>query len=286
MVKKLIPGLFTLFNFFESYRSSLLQHVAEEGKGRSSVTADLMPGIEESLMESYDGPVLLEAHQIYQIFYSTFTRSLRPPSYAGTLERSLRGWSRSAASHRDMVKLLIFGGLREVKNVIRHHNYNGRLAALEKFKLSLGLGKKDHPYPRCSTISALRCTVMAPLDNKTASYAAPRLPKISDIWLDRAPQVMTRREIIGNLSEVPDIYEFMAEMMESDDEDSDSHVDEDSSTVEEISSTIIEAENETTGGEDEDNVANHMSSPHAAPGGFATLFNVPPMHAVASSSHA
>jgi hypothetical protein len=279
MVKKLIPGLFTLFHFFESYRSIFLQRIADEGKRKAPCpTTDLMAGVEESLMETYDGPVLLEAHQIYQVLYSTFTRSLRPPSYAGTLERSLRGWHKAAASQRDMMKLLAFGGVREVKNVIRHQSYNARLAALEKFILSLGFGKKNKPQPRCTTISGLECSVMGPLDHKITGSAAPRLPKITDIWLDIAPQVMTCREVIRSLDEVPDLYEFMAEMMESDTDDERSTTDLDALSV---SGTDEDAEADDE--DDSEEIANGSLPFHPpSPVGFTPFSSLPTMNALAS----
>jgi hypothetical protein len=61
---------------------------------------------------------------------SAYRQKLRPPTYAGTIERKLRGWDRTPASDADVAQVLVYGGMEEVLKIMVIPTYSARLQAL------------------------------------------------------------------------------------------------------------------------------------------------------------
>ncbi|KAI1871752.1 hypothetical protein JX265_005738 [Neoarthrinium moseri] len=93
MRRRLIPVIFTIFHFFETYRAEHLRFVKHHPHGLRRSVFTFNP-IERRIMESYDDATLLNVHQIFPLFLSSFVRQFRPPAYTGRVERSLRGYVR------------------------------------------------------------------------------------------------------------------------------------------------------------------------------------------------
>ncbi len=74
--------------------------------------------------------MLLPALQFYRILVSAYRQKLRPPTYAGTIERKIRGWDRTPASDAEVAQVLIYGGMKEVLRVMSRPTYATRLQAL------------------------------------------------------------------------------------------------------------------------------------------------------------
>jgi hypothetical protein len=236
MIPKMIPGLCTLFHFFETYRSKLLGRL-DDPLSRPLLRSN---AIEESIISTYSGDTLLEAHQIYQILHASLSRALRPPSYAGTVERSLRGWRRAPASNDDIVKLLIFGNLPAVWRVMTKSTYNTRVEALDTAMHDLTLpspptspGTSNRsvlktarpslvPMPSRSLLPTIGFidtdSIIKPLEPSVFIAASSTLPPIHDLWQRTAQRLLLSKEVVTGLNEITDTYEFMGELMESDDE--------------------------------------------------------------------
>lgn len=222
MERKLVPGLFTLFQFFEEYRSMLLKSVSnlpdDYPRPILGHQHNLLRQGEKAILKKYEPEALLQAHQVYRILFSAFTRKLRPPSYAGVLERTLRGWSRAPASRKDMVKVFVFGGLREIKNVMSCPNYNARLKALDAYIVDLYINR-NITTPLSQNVDHLSCSVMPPLNERTARKATPSLPDFVGLWGSVAISVMVDKHVMPRAGAVPDIYDYMAQLMEEEEDD-------------------------------------------------------------------
>lgn len=143
MRRRLIPLLFTIFHFFETYRKLHLQHLAENGgHGLQREPYTLNP-IEAEIMKMYDDKTLLRVHEVFPLVISSFCRRLRPPTYVGRVERSLRGYIREKPSDDAHVAILCIGGLREVERLWEIKGYNSRRGAVDTF--CHGLTKDHHP---------------------------------------------------------------------------------------------------------------------------------------------
>ncbi|KAK1714730.1 F-box domain-containing protein [Colletotrichum lupini] len=131
MRRRLIPLLFTLFHFFETYRKLHLQHILDHnGHGLLHEPYTLNP-IEARIISMYDDQTLLRVHQVFPLVISSFCRRLRPPSYAGRVERSLRGYLKERPPDEVHVAILCVGGLRQVERLWEIKGYNSRRGAVD-----------------------------------------------------------------------------------------------------------------------------------------------------------
>ncbi|KAH8883965.1 hypothetical protein GQ53DRAFT_407621 [Thozetella sp. PMI_491] len=131
MRRRLIPLVFTIFHFFETYRELHLQHLAENGGIGLSRTPFTVNPIEAKIMAMYDDQTLLRVHQVFPLVISSFCRRLRPPSYIGRVEKSLRGYLKDKPPDEVHVAILCIGGLRQVERFWEVKGYNTRRNAVD-----------------------------------------------------------------------------------------------------------------------------------------------------------
>ncbi|KAG5981293.1 hypothetical protein E4U55_003109 [Claviceps digitariae] len=144
MRRRLIPLLFTTFHFFETFRKLHLKHIAQHGgRGLKHEPYTLNP-IEVEIMNMYDGQTLLRVHEVFPLIISSFCRRLRPPTYVGRVERSLRGYLRERPSDDVHSAILCIGGLRQVERLWEIKGYNNRRSAVDQWYNSLTKDSKDH----------------------------------------------------------------------------------------------------------------------------------------------
>jgi hypothetical protein len=157
MRRRLMPLIFTMFHFFEKYRELHLQHLQANGVPLRLQPFTLNP-IEKQVMDMYDDDLLLTVHQVFPLVLSSFSRRLRPPSYAGRLERSIKGMLKDKPADEVYATIILVGGLRQAERFWETKGYNTRRAAVDqwfglithdpvqassqKYKLSTILGRK------------------------------------------------------------------------------------------------------------------------------------------------
>jgi hypothetical protein len=136
MRRRLIPMVFTVFHFFETYRKLHLKYIAEHGYGLSRTPYTINP-IEAEILSMYDDRTLYQVHEIFPLVMASFDRRLRPPTYVGRVERSLRGYLRDKPPEHVHVAILCLGGLREVEKIWEVKGYNARRAAVDAWYASI-----------------------------------------------------------------------------------------------------------------------------------------------------
>jgi hypothetical protein len=137
MRRRLIPLLFTVFHFFETYRKLHLEHMEQNGgQGLKREPYTINP-IEQKILNMYDDQTLLRVHEVFPLVISSFCRRLRPPTYVGRVERSLRGYIRERPSDDVHVAILCIGGLRQVERLWEIKGYNNRRGAVDTWYNSL-----------------------------------------------------------------------------------------------------------------------------------------------------
>ncbi|KAK5628482.1 hypothetical protein RRF57_004197 [Xylaria bambusicola] len=143
MRRRLVPLLFTIFHFFEMYRTLHLEYIKEHGHGLRLEPYTLNP-IELKVMNMYDDQTLLKVHQVFPLVISSFCRRLRPPSYVGRFERSIRGYLRDKPEDEVYVTALCVGGLRRVERFWEVKGYNTRRAAVDHWYQSVTTEPVEH----------------------------------------------------------------------------------------------------------------------------------------------
>lgn len=149
MRRRLIPLLFTIFHFFETYRKLHLEHIAEHGGHGLQHEPYTVNPIEKKIMDMYDDQTLLRVHEVFPLVISSFCRRLRPPTYVGRVERSLRGYLREKPADEVHVAILCLGGLRQVERLWEIKGYNSRRAAVDVWHS--GLTREPIAEPQTKT---------------------------------------------------------------------------------------------------------------------------------------
>jgi len=120
MRRRLVPLLLIASHYFEIYRQELLLLPEQPtDTADKSTELDHHTAIERRIMEQYDDITLLQAHQFFPVLLAFQGRRLRPASYLGHVERSLRGYLSEPLADHVQLAMLYLGGLREVSRLTR-----------------------------------------------------------------------------------------------------------------------------------------------------------------------
>jgi hypothetical protein len=130
MQQRLVPLIFTMFHFFERYRELHLRHLEAHGVPLYLQAFTINP-LERLVIDTYDDQTLLKVHQVFPFVLSSFSRRLRPPSYAGRIERSIKGYLKDRPPDEVYTAILTVGGLRQAERFWQTKGYNARRALVD-----------------------------------------------------------------------------------------------------------------------------------------------------------
>lgn len=253
MRRRLIPLLFTVYHFFETYRDLHLKHIEENGGyGLLKEPYTLNP-IEAKIMNMYDDQTLLRVHQVFPLVISSFCRRLRPPSYVGRVEGALRGYLREKPPDDVHVAILCIGGLRQVERFWEVKGYNVRRAAVDTWygsvvepeakkrrglmglgrkKSSIAIGKQaahdgaqagrrswDSASPNANSNNFIFNTSLAAgmpmssLNKDQLKSLLADLPILQQIWLTTAEALILDRKIVERPSDIKRNAQVMLELI-------------------------------------------------------------------------
>lgn len=134
LTRRMHLAAWTISHFLEKYRD-LLIHVhphherLEENSNHPATSPtdeaalpSLSPCPEcneglKSLLRSYPGTEIIPAYHFYDLCRQHLRALSRAPTYAGTIERRLRGWSRKSPTEADLAIFVIFGGISELSKL-------------------------------------------------------------------------------------------------------------------------------------------------------------------------
>ena len=202
MRQRLVPLVFTLFHFFETYRTLHVQHLAAQGTPLNRQAFVLNP-IEAQVMAMYDDQTLLKVHQAWTLIISSFSRRLRPPSYAGRIERSFKGYLKDRPPDEVYTTILTVGGLRQAQRFWETKRYNIRRAAVDTwYGMVTRNPVEPAPKSKMSLITHLswKKTPAPPVDNSNAESTAHDATSCNE-WFCVRPscQSARRRHSTDNL---------------------------------------------------------------------------------------
>lgn len=187
---KMEPYLLMLFHFLEAYRAELARLVQSGDISSNATKENINRSAEADAVRQYNSHIVHNFSALCHFLIVTIMRRLRPASYAGMLERRLRGWSREPASEAQCVELLVLGGLESVYMVISISNYAERVAAMRQHlrnltseRLDPQLARRFSVMPRDHRIADHDDeipAIMPPLDEQTAAKIRQVLPRSHD----------------------------------------------------------------------------------------------------------
>jgi hypothetical protein len=131
MRRNLMLRIFTINHFFERYRELHVGAIVSSGVPLSRQAITRNP-FESVIFESYSDDTLLKAHEAWPLVISSFSRRLRPPSYAGRIEKSIKGhyWKEKPADEV-YAAILYVGGLRQACGFWNIKGYDARRKAVD-----------------------------------------------------------------------------------------------------------------------------------------------------------
>ncbi|KAI9738539.1 MAG: hypothetical protein M1818_005436 [Claussenomyces sp. TS43310] len=184
MRRRLMPLIFTMFHFFERYRELHARHLVTNGVPLRLQPFTLNP-IERQIMDMYDDQTLIQVHQVFPLILSSYSRRLRPPSYAGRLERSIKGYLKDKPADEVYSTILTVGGLRQAERFWQTKGYNARRAAVDAWYTFIIQGPTEAPgKSKLSKITTFgrKKTAVAAVEAATAEGAAGHDVVSCDEW--------------------------------------------------------------------------------------------------------
>jgi hypothetical protein len=133
MRHRLMRRIFTINHFFERYRELHLGAIVSSGVPlfRQAITRN---PFESVIFESYSDDTLLKAHEVWPLVISSFSRQLRPLSYAGQIARLVKIkdalWKEKPADEV-YSSILCVGGLRQACGFWTIEDYDARRTAVD-----------------------------------------------------------------------------------------------------------------------------------------------------------
>ncbi|KAI9707282.1 MAG: hypothetical protein M1836_000242 [Candelina mexicana] len=220
MWRRMIPWLLVLFHFFESYRSNLIEHLLNRTEPLPSAEPDSPHHLQVDIISNYSPQILLVAHEIYRLLLRSFSRKLRPPTYAGRLERSIRGWKKPPPAEAELVKVLLAGGLPEVNRIFQAPNYAERRRRIEDFVCVID-SRQSRKMSEADDLDSLRNrsngylhthSVQQCFDTRTNSRSRtePSLgralshahPSLRSVWIPSAEATLLTKNVVSSLDQV------------------------------------------------------------------------------------
>ncbi|KAF2658120.1 hypothetical protein K491DRAFT_593664 [Lophiostoma macrostomum CBS 122681] len=136
--EKMIPLVFAVGYFLEEHRRVILERDLGRIRPRYHIGYDICttPGIteeERAIFKRLDQPLRLQYFYMYCFIVQVLTRKLRPPTYAGSFEKLVRGWTRQPACNEDIAFVLVLGGISQVAKLLSCRNYSDRRRHLHTF---------------------------------------------------------------------------------------------------------------------------------------------------------
>lgn len=183
----------TVYHFLESFREILIkthdtQHDASVGKFWS---CHLCKEATQDLVNTYPVQELKGAYHFYQLMHTHLRAATRAPTFAGTIERKLRGWGKNPASDEDLSILVVLGGMEILSKIsMMQGSYDIRLKIVSTF-----IDKVKYHVDVNTNLRGLNPTVSRHTNtNDTSNDNAPLMDSLSPSFeilrqdhLDRLP---------------------------------------------------------------------------------------------------
>lgn len=135
------------------------------------------------LVGSYPPTEIIPAYHFYGLLLQHLRQLSRAPSYVGTIERRLRGWTRRSPTDSQLAQVIIFGGIPLLSTLsVLKGSYNSRVEIIGSFidKVSMSATTQTRIFvaqrtknPDSSSSKQLRIVDMTEFESLKASLEPP-----------------------------------------------------------------------------------------------------------------
>ncbi|RVX68442.1 hypothetical protein B0A52_07442 [Exophiala mesophila] len=141
LIRRFHSPAWTLYHFLERYRNMLVfqhPHHANSARMRAMECPECTQSVEE-LIRTYPTLELISTYHFYNLVLEHLRQLSRAPSYVGTIERRLRGWTRQSPTEAHLAQVVILGGIPVLSQLsVLKGTYNQRVEILGSFVDKIG----------------------------------------------------------------------------------------------------------------------------------------------------
>ncbi|KAL8894570.1 MAG: hypothetical protein Q9207_008474 [Kuettlingeria erythrocarpa] len=218
MITNLKPHLMVILQMLETYRSSVADivqdHDASTHEDHTNSNRRAQSCFKElEILRGYNELDVFTTEKVFELLKTTVCRQLRPVSYAGSLERRVRGWNKPPASQGQVMSLMVFGGLNAITKIIAHQSYNMRIGALEQWMRDVLSPTAQPEGEELGNLSTSLC-LFPPLDVTTKDRMRAILPDLAHFFNIAELEKKTGSEVIR--SNRMDTLEFYGRLCSDD----------------------------------------------------------------------
>jgi hypothetical protein len=221
LVTILYPGAWTVQHFLESYRRLIMHDHSTHALSRFWGCPECDATVKR-LVDSYPAQHLIPAFHFFQLILLHLRASSRAPTYAGTIERKLRGWSRKPPADDDLAQLVVLGGIDQLSRIsIMKGTYNQRLEMIHAFMdkvasstttFRLAFGPDGSKHILKDSEHGLMSEVDVPYDDITESVIE-NLPSLNDIMVPEFQKRILEEGLVEDEEALNSPFRFVQNVM-------------------------------------------------------------------------
>ncbi|KIX09071.1 uncharacterized protein Z518_00149 [Rhinocladiella mackenziei CBS 650.93] len=249
LMRRLHLAAWTVYHFLDHYREMLvLEHPnhsqspsdppsqrEEHGSGTSSSSCPKCAEFIRSLLPLYPGTEVIPAYHFYDLSRQHLRSLSRAPTYAGSIERRLRGWSRKVPTKADLATFIVLGGIPELcKLSMLKGTYNQRIEVIGAFvdKVSNAATQRrltgetntlpvpptsNVPSPENTSISASSflslTTPLLPPFLSISDNTLSSIPGLDQFIVDSDEWIIRMFELVGPEDRIVTAYDFVQNVL-------------------------------------------------------------------------
>ena len=123
-----------IYHYLEQYRIGLAKRMQDIKTDKTLALSAKKNGIDvyiqEDIVRAVPHHLFIQVFNAYRILIAGLRQKVRPPTYAGTIERKLRGWDGTPATDADVSLIVLCGGMEDILKIMRGRKYSSRMETL------------------------------------------------------------------------------------------------------------------------------------------------------------
>jgi len=217
--RRLVPPLFILVHFFQTYSQYLLRLSRHRGCPEEPAPCHIQSSIcqlERRIMSHYDTPHILQTQDAALILITYLQRIMNPPSKYGRVERAIHHYLKEPPSDQELAGVLCLGGLDLTVRLLDTGGYDKRVAAVHAFLRSRPppqLSQLQHAGGQSEETAALQANPHEPEDLRAL---LPHVPALDDIWHRTGEKLLLERGAIRTPRELHNYQQALHELIQRD----------------------------------------------------------------------